>query len=650
MPRTFTIPTVFTAVNKFSAPLRTMTTHLAQFTGAAEVGLARAERGFRALMSPLTAVGRLLRYFGYFFGGAAVVLGLSSVIKQVVDFQQATADLNAVMTDATPEMMRRLTEDAKRLGLTTARTAVDVTGLQTELAKLGYQGPEILNMTKALVSGSIAMDASLERTATLGGAMIRTFTKLSSADMPMVMDQMTLATLDTALSFEKLETMLPIVSGAANAVGITLSRQLALLGKLADAGIDASSSATALRNIFIDSRRRGHSYDQVLENIAKHADMLTPAFNKFGKRGAVSAVVLANKLKEVAMAEQRILNSAGVAESVAAKRLNTIKGSWTLLMAAYRGYILTLEDGTGKHAAALKAIIDTARGAVLLAAGTKDAMEAFAGLNPRVQQSARNTLDWLGFAWKVVKVLIAIKLALVAARIALTAYSIWMGIAGAVTGVASVAIGANAIALTSYRVTAWLAVAATQAFALAVRAATFATSPLGAALLLTISLIDSLIRNWDDLKKTFETQGFWAGIGKFAAIFNDAILYPIQQLFDLLSGLPGFLGSYFEQAAKGIQRIRAWNGTAEDPDAAPGPAVPQTRSDRIRQKYDSIQMATVSQQMEAMFKRRAQEEWNGKMSVEYKGPPWLQPQSQSDSVRVRVGSTMGYGPTDQGNR
>ena len=46
---------------------------------------------------------------------------------------------------------------------------------------------------------------------------------------------------------------MPIVGGAAEAAGIGFGELLSLMGKLSDAGIDASMSANALKNIFIES-------------------------------------------------------------------------------------------------------------------------------------------------------------------------------------------------------------------------------------------------------------------------------------------------------------------------------------------------------------------------------------------------------------
>lgn len=644
--KTFTIPTIFTAVDRFTKPVRAMQASMRGFAAQSEVVLARAERGWRNLISPLQKASNLLRYFG-FFGAFAFVAAMGGAIKIVSNFQQANADLSSVLTNVSKYELMQMSESAKALGLTTARTATQVVGLQTELAKLGYTTPEILQMTGAMVRGSIAMDASLERTATLGGAMIRTFDNFKAADTPRIMDQMTLATLDTALSFEKLETMLPIVAGAANAVHVPFTKLLALLGKLSDAGIDPSSSATALRNIFIDSKRRGHDFEQVLANIQKKADRLTPAFNKFGKRGAVSAVVLANKLREVNAADLRYqFESSGVAAEAAAKRLNTFQGSLTLLKAAYQGFILTIDDGTGKYSATLKKIVDVTRGMLLMAAGTKEAMDAFGQLDSSTQKASERMMFWLGILKKAAIAIIAFKALTILARIALSAYSVVLGLSTSLLGVSTLALRGNALAMTVHAATTWGAVAAMNAMTIATELFWVATGPVGATIILLTALLDSFIRNWERLEKAMASGSVLNVLDTVAKIFNDAILWPIQQVFELLAKLPALLGGdIFAQMALGIQRIRGAVafGPEEDPEGEDDGYIHTTRNGKPFRLKRALNPDAV--RADQFLQQHNREQFEASMLVEFNGPPGFTAKSTSPNVEVKPknSSTMGWG-------
>ena len=284
-------------------------------------------------------------------GAAGVTFGVfgafrlfKSSITIVKDFEKANATLGGIL-NATAEEARVLNEDAKRLGETTVKSATEVVALQTAYARLGFSTQDIINLTEATISGSIAMNAELADVANLVGAVVNSFDDLSTSDADHVIEVLTAATTKSALSFEKLNTALPIVAGAANAVGVPLERTVAILGKLSDSGIDASSSSTALRNVFIESAKRGINYEEAIKKISTSTDKLTTANAIFGKRAAVSALVIANNTDAVAELTEELENAA-VVQQLVDRELNTLDGSLKLLESAWEGMILSMNDAT----------------------------------------------------------------------------------------------------------------------------------------------------------------------------------------------------------------------------------------------------------------------------------------------------------------
>jgi len=82
-------------------------------------------------------------------------------------------------------------------------------------------------------------------------------------------------------------------------------------------------------------------------------------------------------------------------------------------------------------------------------------------------------------------------------------------------------------------------------------ALTLVLGPLG----LIIDVIMSFKRNWDSVVKAFKEDGILAGIKRIGIVLLDAILYPVQQLLQLLSKIPG-LGKLAGSGADKIQDIR----------------------------------------------------------------------------------------------
>lgn len=192
-----------------------------------------------------------------FVGAQAVITGIQKLIgafKQgintAIDFEAANSKLAAILGTTRGEI-KDLTSDARRLGEETKYSASEATNLQIELSKLGFSKTEILDMTEGVLKFAQATGSELPEAAALAGAALRMF-GADTEETGRYVSAMAVATTKSALSFSYLQTAMPIVGPVAKAFNFTIEDTLALLGKLADAGFDASSSATATRNILLN--------------------------------------------------------------------------------------------------------------------------------------------------------------------------------------------------------------------------------------------------------------------------------------------------------------------------------------------------------------------------------------------------------------
>jgi TP901 family phage tail tape measure protein len=190
-------------------------------------------------------------------GAQAVISGFQKLIglfksgaQSIVDFEAANSKLAAIL-GTTSKNIKDLTTDAQRLGAATKYTASQATALQIELAKLGFSKNEILQSTEGVLKFAQATGAELPEAAALAGAALRMF-NADTSETERYVSAMAVATTKSALSFSYLQTAMPIVGPVAKAFNFQIEDTLALLGKLADSGFDASMAATALRNIFLN--------------------------------------------------------------------------------------------------------------------------------------------------------------------------------------------------------------------------------------------------------------------------------------------------------------------------------------------------------------------------------------------------------------
>lgn len=299
---------------------------------------------------------RLVGQFGIALGGVAVARDAFNV---VVDFDQAMANLKAI-SGATTQELGRLETQAKQLGSTTSFTASEVAGLQTEFAKLGFKTNEIEQATESTLNFAKATGADLASAASLSGSALRAF-NLDASEAARVNSVLGVATTKTALDFSKLENGLSTVAPVANAFGFSIEETTALLGQLSNAGFDASSSATATRNILLNLADANGSLAKELGRPVRSAKDLAEGLKELDERGIdlASALELTDKRSVAAFQTflqgaddlvpltESLTNVEDELKNIADIQDNTLQGSINRLRSAWEGYILGTNGATG---------------------------------------------------------------------------------------------------------------------------------------------------------------------------------------------------------------------------------------------------------------------------------------------------------------
>ena len=327
-----------------------MSTMRQNISAVAQSGLPIATKGFNIFTTALTGSIGVLFTFTRALSGAA---------KTVRDFEQANANLASILGVSVKEM-DGLINNALLLGRTTEYTASQVVQLQTELAKLGFRQAEIINMSKSVLQFATAVGAELGPAAEVAGSTLRAF-GLSSKDAQDALGTLAVATTNSALNFEKIRTSIGTVFPVANAFGISLKDTTALLGALANAGFDASSAATATRNILLNLANANGKLAQAMGGPVKTFDEFITGLIELRDRGIDLNTTLELTDKRSVAAFNAFLSGAESARELRAsleevseelremqeKRLDTVEGSIKLLKSAWEGMILAMGQSTG---------------------------------------------------------------------------------------------------------------------------------------------------------------------------------------------------------------------------------------------------------------------------------------------------------------
>lgn len=319
-------------------------------------GVVQKQSSFtKKLSKSLLSAGAAMIGFTALIGIATRVIG--GAIKTAIEYGKANSQLEAILK-ATNEEMEDLGKQSKELGSTTAFTATQVTELQIEFAKLGFPTEDIINMTKATLDGAAALGSGLGEQAALTGALLKQF-GLDSTEAARVNDVLAASASQSALDFSKLSTALPIVGATAETAGVSLERTTALLGTLSNRGLDASTSGTALRNVFLELSKQGLTFEQAMAKINSSTDKNATAMELFGKRGATVGVILSGTGSSVDELTESLEDSEGAARLMAQTMLDNVAGDITIAQSAWEGFILSLEDGEGIISGLSRAFIQT---------------------------------------------------------------------------------------------------------------------------------------------------------------------------------------------------------------------------------------------------------------------------------------------------
>jgi len=292
---------------------------------------------------------------------ATVFRAFLRTIKQSVDvvknFDSTTARLASVL-GKTKDEISDLTKEAKELGSITQFTASQVTGLQIELAKLGFTANEISNATPGILNFATATGADLADAAKTAGVAVRAF-GLDTLETETAVATLAVATTKSALTFADYETILSTLGPVAKAYGFTLEDTVALTGKLKDAGFDANKAATATRNILLNLADANGDLAKSLGGSVNNFDDLIDGMIQLDKEGISLAksleltdkrsVAAFNQFLETAEGARELRDSItgvnGQLQDMVDTQLDTLAGDVDLLKSAWEGLILAMSDG-----------------------------------------------------------------------------------------------------------------------------------------------------------------------------------------------------------------------------------------------------------------------------------------------------------------
>lgn len=316
----------------------------------------------------------------------SIVSTLTTTIQTGADFIDMMVSVGAI-SGATENQMSGLSETAQTLGLRTMFMSRDIASGMKYLAMAGNDANQIQQMISgaAMMANATGMELGGKGgTADLLTNIMRTFKLEGQQAANIVGDQLTKATMSSNVSMADLAESIRYSAASM----VTLKQQLpqvaAMIGTLGNAGIQGSTAGTSIRNMadyltqsltnpnfkgakalaklglgkqdFVDANGDLQDFAVILEKIGEATQGLSTIDQNavfksiFGVRGMRAAVAIMRDTEGYFDLLNKIQNnSAGFAEEVVGKRMETLAGKIDIVQSAAENLMTTFSEALGKN-------------------------------------------------------------------------------------------------------------------------------------------------------------------------------------------------------------------------------------------------------------------------------------------------------------
>ena len=320
--------------------------------GGLTKGMAKMAAGVFAATTAFRAIGQVI----------------ASSISTFKNFEFQMAKVKAT-TGATDKDFKKLTASAQQLGRTTFFTASKVGELQMNFAKLGFSTSEILDAQEATLRLATATGSDLARAAVVAGAAVRGF-NLDANETERVVDVMAVAFTSSALDIEKWQTSMTKIAPIAAGANISIETSAAIMGKLSDAGIEASIAGTSLRNIFLKMQDSSSDLSKHLGFSVNSSEDLERALLQLNSealsneeimqlvdlRQVAAFATMVNGTDTIIGMTDALEDANGSAQEMADIMADTLEGDIITAKSAWEGFQLAIMNGSGAIAEALRLV------------------------------------------------------------------------------------------------------------------------------------------------------------------------------------------------------------------------------------------------------------------------------------------------------
>lgn len=290
--------------------------------------------------------------------GALMALGraIDFVNEKTSEFEKTMSSVKAILKPTSSEFSA-LSEEAKRLGETTAFSASQAGQAFVEMGKLGFTAGEIIASTSDVLNLAALSGASLAESSEVVVKTLNQF-NLTAESAGALTDIMAKSFTTTALDMDKFRESMKFVGTSARLAGLSIEQTTAILGVMADNGLEASTAGTSLNQMLIQMVKPGSKASKIFDKLGIGSESVMvkmkalaasgmdvgEIFALLDVRAGRAANVIFENIDALDGMSTGFKNARGEGKKMADTMLDNVAGATTILKSAQEGLGIALGE------------------------------------------------------------------------------------------------------------------------------------------------------------------------------------------------------------------------------------------------------------------------------------------------------------------
>lgn len=594
------IPTIFTAVDRFSSVVSKMTATSANFGRTTEAAVARAGRKMNAVgTSMLTA-------------GTTMAFGLGLAVNEAVKFEESMAKV-ATLGDRTPAQIKKVSAELLSLSQIIPKSIPELTEGFYEVGSAGIKAADQMAVFEASARLAVPGLGSTKEAVDIMTSAFNTY-RMEGKDAAKVANQVFKAITFGKMKIPELSVGFGRYASIMESSGVSLEEYLATTATLTQSGLSAPAAQTQIGSaVGALIKPTEKSMRKVYEKLGVKSTRDIPAFIKQNGGLVKTLKLLSDTGKGMNIDMAKIF---GRKEGLAA--VLSLTGA---LGRNYENILSSIKSGTDTIGPGFNVMLETSASKLQLAKNNMTILAITIGtqLLPKVNELLSKIIGLAKAFSKWSTEHKGLATLLWTATTALIAFGVAAKVGAALFWAYGAVITTFNAVMTAYTFVSTLAALANVSFAAALWAVLWPIGLIAVAIGALIWIVADMIEYWDDwssvllfmlgplgqvaslimaiadnwnlLTESFSKGGILAGFRAIGRVIIDVLLRPIESMMNILARIPGL--SFLKGAGAWVGGLRDANADNQAADTASYGGVQKLVSPRSQASMDNKSEITV---------------------------------------------------------